>query len=84
MAKPRNKRYKYESDTSVMENKPPQWFPLLTELLVLATMAVRKDGIGRFSRLAGQVENAISSGVYYPNESYMCGICGYQGMCEKW
>jgi len=44
MAKPRNKRYKYESDTSVMENKPPQWFPLLTELLVLATMTVRKDG----------------------------------------
>jgi len=44
MAKPRNKRYKYESDTSVMENKPPQWFPLLTELLVLATMTIRKDG----------------------------------------
>lgn len=40
--------------------------------------------IGRFSRLAGQVENAISSGVYYPNEGYMCGICGYQGMCDKW
>ena len=40
--------------------------------------------IDRFSRLAGQVENAISSGVYYPNEGYMCGICGYQEMCEKW
>ncbi len=40
--------------------------------------------IDRFTRLAGQVENAIRSGVYYPNEGYMCGICGYQGMCEKW
>ena len=40
--------------------------------------------IDRFSRLAGQLENAINSGVYYPNEGYMCGICGYQGMCEKW
>ncbi len=40
--------------------------------------------IGRFSRLAGQVENAIQSGIYYPNEGYMCGICGYQEMCEKW
>jgi hypothetical protein len=40
--------------------------------------------IDRFSRLAGHVENAIRSGVYYPNESYMCGNCGYQGMCEKW
>lgn len=40
--------------------------------------------IDRFARLAGQVENAIRSGVYYPNEGFMCGICGYQGMCEKW
>lgn len=40
--------------------------------------------IDRFSRLVGQVENAIRSSVYYPNEGYMCGICGYQGMCEKW
>jgi RecB family exonuclease len=43
-----------------------------------------EDDISRFSRLAGQIENAIRSGVYYPNEGFMCGICGYQGMCEKW
>ncbi len=40
--------------------------------------------IDRFSRLAGQVENAIRGGFYYPNEGYLCGNCGYQGMCEKW
>jgi CRISPR/Cas system-associated exonuclease Cas4 (RecB family) len=40
--------------------------------------------IGRFTRLAGQLENGISSGVFYPNESYMCPGCGYQDMCERW
>lgn len=40
--------------------------------------------IGRFLRLAKQVEMGINTGVYYPNDNYMCGICGYQEMCEKW
>jgi putative RecB family exonuclease len=40
--------------------------------------------IGRFVQLAGQLEKGISAGAFYPNEGYTCGICGYQGMCEKW
>ncbi len=40
--------------------------------------------IGRFVRLARQVERSISSEIFYPNENYMCGICGYKDMCEKW
>jgi hypothetical protein len=40
--------------------------------------------IGRFIRLAEQLENGISSGVFYPNESYLCTGCGYEGMCERW
>ena len=40
--------------------------------------------IGRFLRLAEQVERGIKSGVFYPADNYTCGICGYQGMCEKW
>jgi putative RecB family exonuclease len=43
-----------------------------------------QDEIGRFARLAGQVENAIRKGVYYPNDNYMCGNCGYNEMCKKW
>ena len=40
--------------------------------------------IDRFLRLAEQVERGINSGVFYPNENYMCGTCGYGEMCEKW
>lgn len=40
--------------------------------------------IGRFIRLAEQLENGINSGVFYPNESYLCSGCGYEGMCERW
>jgi len=40
--------------------------------------------IGRFLRLAEQLEKGINAGAFYPNGSYMCGNCGYQGMCEKW
>jgi RecB family exonuclease len=40
--------------------------------------------IGRFLRLAEQVERGIKSGVFYPTDNYTCGICGYHGMCEKW
>ena len=40
--------------------------------------------IGRFLRLAEQLEKGINAGTFYPNSSYMCGNCGYQGMCEKW
>jgi hypothetical protein len=43
-----------------------------------------EDQIGRFIRLAEQLENGINSGVFYPNESYLCAGCGYQGMCERW
>ncbi|MFC1560871.1 RecB family exonuclease [Candidatus Latescibacterota bacterium] len=40
--------------------------------------------IKRFLRIAQEVERGIGSGVYFPNESYMCRICGYGEMCEKW
>ena len=45
----------------------------------------RDDGqIRRFLRIAQEVERGISSGVYFPNESFMCGICGYGEMCKEW
>jgi len=60
----------------MLRNKKPK----IQQLYGIRTQA----DIDRFSRLEGQIKNAIRSGVYYPNKSYMCEICGYQEMCEKW
>ena len=43
-----------------------------------------QDDIDRFLRLAEQVERGINAGVFYPNENYICGICGYADACEHW
>lgn len=43
-----------------------------------------QQDIDRFLRIAKQVEQEIKSDVFYPNEGYMCNICGYVEMCEKW
>jgi len=40
--------------------------------------------IERFLRLAEKLEQGIKSGIFFPNDNYMCGICGYGEMCEKW
>ncbi|MDK2464138.1 MAG: PD-(D/E)XK nuclease family protein [Candidatus Korarchaeota archaeon] len=40
--------------------------------------------IDRFLRLAEQVERAITTGIFYPNENFMCGICGYRDLCTAW
>ena len=40
--------------------------------------------IDRFLRLAEHVERAIKSEVYYPNDNFMCGICGYEEICGEW
>jgi CRISPR/Cas system-associated exonuclease Cas4 (RecB family) len=40
--------------------------------------------IDRFLRLAKHVEHSIDAEIYYPNENYTCGICGYADMCKEW
>lgn len=40
--------------------------------------------IDRFLRLAEHVEGAIKREVFYPNDNFMCGVCGYQDMCGEW
>lgn len=40
--------------------------------------------IDRFLRLAQQLERGIKAETFYPSDNYMCGICGYGEMCEKW
>lgn len=42
------------------------------------------EDIRRFEKLLGRVSRSIKSGIFYPNENYMCGICGYADMCRKW
>jgi len=49
----------------------------------LAATRTQED-IDRFRRLAEHVERGINAGISYPNENFMCGICGYGEMCEEW
>jgi putative RecB family exonuclease len=43
-----------------------------------------QEDIDRFLRLIQQAERGINAEIFYPNENYMCGYCGYREMCEKW
>lgn len=54
--------------------------PRIQQLRATRTQA----DIDRFLRLAEKVEQGIKTGIFYPSENYMCGICGYGEMCEKW
>lgn len=49
----------------------------------LETTRTQAD-IDRFLRLAEHAERAINAEVYYPNDNFMCGICGYRDMCGDW
>ncbi len=49
----------------------------------LPTTRAQAD-IDRFLRLAEHVERAINTGIFYPNENFMCGICGYKELCGEW
>ena len=40
--------------------------------------------IQRFLRLVGNVERGIRSEVSYPNQGFMCAICGYREPCDLW
>ena len=43
-----------------------------------------KEDIERFLKVLGYVSKAIQSGIFYPNENFMCGTCGYRGLCRRW
>jgi putative RecB family exonuclease len=43
-----------------------------------------QEDIDRFLAIAEQIERGINSEIFYPNEGYMCGYCGFGEMCEKW
>lgn len=43
-----------------------------------------QQDIDRFLQLLRQVNRAIETGLFYPNENFMCPSCGYRDMCAKW
>lgn len=43
-----------------------------------------QEDINRFLKVLGYVSKAIQSGIFYPNENYFCGVCGYRNLCRKW
>jgi len=38
----------------------------------------------RFLKILTQITKAIKSGIFYPNESFYCNVCGYRELCKKW
>jgi len=54
--------------------------PKIQQLKATRTQA----DIERFLRITKNVEQGMKAGVFYPNENYMCNICGYGEMCKEW
>lgn len=49
----------------------------------LTTYRTQED-INRFLKILAYVTKAIKSGIFYPNDNYFCGVCGYKDLCKKW
>lgn len=49
----------------------------------LTTQRTQAD-LDRFLKILAYVSKAIKTGIFYPNENYFCGICGYKELCKKW
>lgn len=60
----------------MVRNKQPK-------LQQLQTIRTEED-ISRFLKIVAYVSKAIHSGIFYPNENFMCSICGYKDLCRKW
>lgn len=43
-----------------------------------------EEDIRRFLKRLVYVNKAIESGIFYPNENFMCPNCGYRELCKKW
>jgi len=49
----------------------------------LETQRTEED-INRFLKVLAYVSKAIHSNIFYPNENYFCGVCGYKELCKRW
>lgn len=43
-----------------------------------------QEDIDRFLKMLAYVSKAIESGIFYPNQNFMCGVCGFKELCRKW
>lgn len=49
----------------------------------ITTQRTQED-INRFLKIMAYVAKATQAGIFYPNENYFCGVCGYRGLCKGW
>lgn len=49
----------------------------------ISTQRTQED-IDRFLKILAYVSTAIQKSIFYPNENYFCGVCGYRDLCKKW
>lgn len=43
-----------------------------------------EDNYRRLGKLLKHADMAIRSGIFYPNEDYLCSTCGYKSWCDDW
>lgn len=53
------------------------------DLVTLETSRTEEDR-RKFVKLLTSVWKGIESSIFYPNQSYLCGSCGYQCQCREW
>jgi RecB family exonuclease len=74
----------------IKKQKPPQGlrFDVIvrtkTPKIQQITISKTDEDTTRFLKILTQVTKAISSGIFYPHESYFCNVCGYKKLCKKW
>jgi len=74
----------------IKNQKPPQSlrFDVIvrtkTSKIQQITLNKTDEDTTRFLKILTQVTKAIKSGIFYPNESFYCNVCGYRELCKKW
>jgi putative RecB family exonuclease len=53
------------------------------DLVTLETTRTEEDR-RKFIKLLTRVWKGIETSIFYPNQSYLCGSCGYQTHCKEW
>jgi len=43
-----------------------------------------QEDIRKFSKLLNHVNRSIKTGIFYPNDNFLCPVCGYADLCKKW
>jgi putative RecB family exonuclease len=53
------------------------------DLVTLETSRTEDDK-RKFTKLLTRVWKGIETSIFYPNQGYLCGSCGYQSHCKEW